>query len=323
MEHLDEHWTKENINIGFSAQTYIKNMVPRFEKLFEGELRTFKTPMPDDYHPEVDDSPLVNSDNAAIYRSITGSINWLVTLGRFDLAYANSTMSRYNMQPREGHMKQAKRMLGYVKAFNKGKLLFDTNFPNHADLAFVKQNWDEFYPGIKEELPPDMLESKGKPVRITVYVDADHAHDVVTRRSVSGMILFLNNTPIRWVSKRQKTVETSTYGSELVAARLAVELIMEVRYQLRMLGVQVDGPATLLGDNMSVVLNTTVPSSVLKKKHNAIAYHRVREACAANIIRFTHIESTANYADILTKPLANEAFHKLVKPLLFKVPKME
>jgi hypothetical protein len=47
------------------------------------------------------------------------------------------------------------------------------------------------------------------------------------------------------------------------------------------LGMALDGPALMLGDNMSLVLNTTVPSSVLKKKHNAIAYHRVREAIAA------------------------------------------
>jgi hypothetical protein len=98
---------------------------------------------------------------------------------------------------------------------------------------------------------------------MTVYVDADHAHDLVTRRSITGILVMLNNTPIRWVSKRQKTMETSTYGSELVASRVATELILEVRYMLRSLGVALDGPALMLGDNMSVVLNTTVPSSVL------------------------------------------------------------
>ena len=79
--------------------------------------------------------------------------------------------------------------------------------------------------------------------------------------------MMLNNTPIRWVSKRQKTVETSTYGSELVASRIATELILEVRFMLRSLGVDLDGATLMLGDNMSVVLNTSVPSSVLKKKH--------------------------------------------------------
>ena len=108
---------------------------------------------------------------------------------------------------------------------------------------------------------------------MTVYVDADHAYDLVTRRSITGILVMINNTPVRWVSKRQKTVETSTYGSELVASRIATELILEVRFMLRSLGVDLDGPTLMLVDNMSVVLNTTVPSTVLKKKHNAIAYH--------------------------------------------------
>ena len=70
----------------------------------------------------------------------------------------------------------------------------------------------------------------GPKVRITVYKDADHAHDLVTRRSVTGVLLFLNNTPVKWISKRQKTVETSTYGSELVAGKVATELILEYRF---------------------------------------------------------------------------------------------
>jgi hypothetical protein len=144
----------------------------------------------------------------------------------------------------------------------------------------------EFYPDASEEIPKDLPPEKRPRIRMTIYVDADHAHDLVTRRSITGILVMLYKTPIRWVSKRQKTVETSTYGSELVASRVATELILEVRYMLRSLGVAFDGPTLMLGDNMSVVLNTTVPSSVLKKKHNAIAYHRVREAIAARIMRF-------------------------------------
>jgi len=161
---------------------------------------------------------------------------------------------------------------------------------------------------------------KGPPVRITVYQDADHAHDILTRRSVTGALLFLNNTPVRWISKRQKTVETSTYGSEFVAAKVATELVMEYRYSLRMMGVEPDGPALMLGDNNSVVLNCTMPSSVLKKKHNACAYHRVREAIAGKILKFTHIPSEMNYADILTKLPSGPQFRELTRPLLFRVP---
>ena len=69
----------------------------------------------------------------------------------------------------------------------------------------------------------------------------------------------LNNTPVRWDSKQQKTVEISTHESKFVASRIAAELILEVRYMLRSLRVALDGPTLIIGDNMSVVLNTSVP----------------------------------------------------------------
>jgi hypothetical protein len=104
--------------------------------------------------------------------------------------------------------------------------------------------------------------TKGPKVWMTVYVNADHAHDLVTIRSITGILMMLNNTPIRWVSKQHKTVETSTYGSELVASKIATELILEVRFMLRSLGVMLDGRTLMLGDNMSLVSNTSVPSRV-------------------------------------------------------------
>ncbi len=88
-------------------------------------------------------------------------------------------------------------------------------------------------------------------------------------------MLFLNITFARWVSMRQKTVESSTHGSELIAARTAIDLVVEVRHQLRMLGVPLDGPTLMLRDNKSVVISTAVPSGVLKKKHCSTCWHRV------------------------------------------------
>ena len=107
-----------------------------------------------------------------------------------------------------------------------------------------------------------------------------------------------------------------------MASRIATELILEVRFMVRSLGVDLDGPTMMLGDNMSVVLNTSFPSSVLKKKHNTIAYHRVREAIATKVLRFAYVKSKENVSDILTKPLSNESFHYLVKILLFRVPEV-
>jgi hypothetical protein len=102
-------------------------------------------------------------------------------------------------------------------------------------------------------------------------------------------------------------VETSSYGSEIVGTRLATELVQELRYKLRTLGIPINGPTRMYSDNMAVVLNTKVPSLQLITKHNAIAYHRVHEAIALRMIVLYHIPSTDNIADVLTKPLPVDA----------------
>ena len=70
-----------------------------------------------------------------------------------------------------------------------------------------------------------------------------------------------------------------------------------------MMGIAIDGPAYIYGDNQSVLANTTTPHSVLKKKSNAIAYHFVREGCARDEWRTTYVNTNSNPADMLTKPL--------------------
>ena len=118
-----------------------------------------------------------------------------------------------------------------------------------------------------KDIPDKLPTPHGNVAKVTCFVDADHARDQVSRRSVTGIGLMVNNTPLAFMSKRQKTVETSTYGSELVAARIAVDMVIEWRQTLRMLGVKIEEKSWMVGDNMSVIINTTLPSSSLKKKH--------------------------------------------------------
>ena len=88
-----------------------------------------------------------------------------------------------------------------------------------------------------------MPEPLGHPVTIHAFVDANHAGNVVTRRSHSGIIIFVNNAPIIWFCKRQNTVESSTFGSELVTMRICRDLIVSLRYKLRMFGLNLHGQA--------------------------------------------------------------------------------
>jgi len=225
-------------------------------------------------------------------------------------------MARFSAAPKQENMKRMLRVFGYLKNHSKHSIIVDTReriIPTSADVTV---NWQEQYPGVAEELPPNMPTPKGKTVQITTYVDTDHAHDQVTRRSVTGILLFVNNTPIKWYSKRQNTVETSTYGAESVALRIAIELIIEFRCKLIMMGIPIKGASQVLCDIKSVVLSTSLPSSALKKKHNALAYHWVREAVAAGIVKVSHIAGTENVVDILTKPTDGPTSRKHLKSIL-------
>ena len=106
-------------------------------------------------------------------------------------------------------------------------------------------------------------------------------------------------------------METSTYGSEIVAGRIAVDLAVEMRYNLRMLGAPVKGTTVLFGDNKSMITNTSLPHSTLKKRVSANNYHRVREAVASKIVSVVHCNTKYNLADMGTKSL-NGAVHQFL-----------
>jgi hypothetical protein len=226
-------------------------------------------------------------------------------------------LSRYNNAPREGHVLAMKKLFGYLKGHQKGKLIFDTSKLDTSNAKFFDcSEWKQIYgDNLIEDLPTDMPKPKMKPVDITIYFDASFGSDMLTRRSVTGIVVFLNSTPVKWFCKKQNTVETSTYGSELVAGRLASEMAIAFRYKLRMLGIPINKPTLMLGDNMSMIQNCSISSSQLKKKHNAIAYHKIRESVAAEVIQLAHVSSEDNIADICTKALNGPKLHGLMKSL--------
>ena len=99
-----------------------------------------------------------------------------------------------------------------------------------------------------------MPEPRGKEVVMSCFVDADHAGCRETRRSHSEIIIYVNHAPILWFSKRQNTVEASTYGSELLAMRLAIEMIEGLRYKLGMMGVPLTEECSVFCDNSAVLI---------------------------------------------------------------------
>jgi hypothetical protein len=294
-------------------------MIMNYEVMFGQKPTEFASPIVEKDHPELDTSPELDETGIKQYQSLIGALQWLVTLGRFDILISVTTMSSYRAAPREGHLERLKRIIGYVKKNSDGAIRFRTNIPDNESQATPQiYDWSStVYGNPKEELPADMPIPKGKVMRTTTYEDANLYHDLVTGRSVTGILHILNQTPIHWFSKRQGRVQTATYGSEFMAARTAAEQIIDLRYTLRMMGIPLDGPSWMFGDNQSVITSSTIPESTLNKRQNALSYHLVRECIAAEIIYFLHVKGCHNPSDLMTKILSWANFWPLIQPLLF------
>eukprot|EP00978_Attheya_sp_CCMP212_P005282 scaffold11749_cov55-Attheya_sp.AAC.6 len=146
-------------------------------------------------------------------------------------------------------------IFAYLDKHLESNLIFDDKkIPTIDENVFTKTDWsDTVYSTETPAAPINMPEALGNPVLISVFVDADHARNVVTRRSQTGILIYVNNAPIIWYTKKQNTVEAATYGSEFVAARIAVEMAEGLLYKLRMFGIAVELPIHIFCDNRSVV----------------------------------------------------------------------
>jgi hypothetical protein len=305
-----------------SARDYVKNAIKNVEEeLFKENHTGLKSkvdrPTPAGYRPEVDVSPELDDEMANRYQQLIGVLRWACELGRVDILFELSLLASHTAMPRKGHLEAVYHVFAYLKQHLNSTIVFDERRPLIDEDSFLQVDWADFYGNEKEEMPPKMPTPRGASVRVSCFVDADHAGNVVTRRSHTGILIFVNNSLIGWFSKRQNTVETSTFGSEFVALRIAVEQLEALRYKLRMFGVPIDGPADVYCDNQSVVDCSSIPQRVLQKKHNAICFHKVRESAAAGTIRVAKVDGKENLADLFTKVLASIIRKKYLGLILY------
>ena len=262
--------------------------------------------MPQGYHPELDESDELERDDITMYQELIGILRWAVEIGRVDILTELSLLSAYQASPREGHLERLIDIFAFIKRKPKVTLYFDP-IPARLDEKMFQGNtveqFKEYYREAEEELPHRMPKPRGRGVHMTAFANALYAANKVNRRSHTGFIILLNRAPIMWYSKRQNTVESSTFSSEFIVMKACMESITAMRFKLPMLGVPLDGPTDVLCDNKSVVDNTSKIESVLNKKHSSIAYHAVRWAVAAGVMRVGKIDTAENLADAMTKVL--------------------
>jgi hypothetical protein len=156
-------------------------------------------------------------------------MQWAVLIRRLDIATAVMSLSSFHAMPRRAHLERAKQIYGYLWKMKEARIRVLTNEPDYSDYQDPEYNWSSsVYGDVKEIIPTDILEPKGKYVTLSHYFDANLYHDMVTGRSVTTILHFLNQTPMDWYLKKQATVETATFGSEFVTARTTINQILDL-----------------------------------------------------------------------------------------------
>ena len=301
-----------------SSESYVKAALDNVEAWLKKRGDSLKTKaacvFPSGWKPELDVTDLLKDEDASYFQQQIGVLRWMVELGRIDILTEVSMLAAYSVAPRAGHMAAVLHLCAYLKQHKRSKLVFDFTKVDHDPHPV--HDWEDFYSST-EVIPSDKPEERGESIQTTCFVDSDHAGDLVSRRSRTGVLIFCNRAPIMFYSKKQGSIEGSSFGSEFSAMKTAVELVEGLRYKLRMMGVPLDGGTHIKADNMSVIHNCSKPASTLKKKSVSIAYHYCRERIAGGVCSVTYVNTLENLADMFTKSQPGIVRRRLVEQVLY------
>jgi hypothetical protein len=228
--------------------------------------------------------------NQEEYRSIVGSLMYLMTCTRPDIAHAVQRLSRYLHDPREAHMIGAKRALRYLKST--------------LDIGITY-----------------MTDKIGNKMTLLGYGDASWGNRP-DRKSTSGYVLLLLGGPVSWKSSRQKIVALSTCEAEYVAAADAAKEIIWIRGILRDLG-QPQETTILNCDNKAAIVTAQTASTSERSKHIEVRHHFIRALIEDKTLNMIHCGTADMWADILTKISTKFAIEKFLGNVMSKVKQAE
>ena len=181
-----------------------------------------------------------------------------------------------------------------------------SDYTNGIDYEQIRKGMSSYYPDAESVWDPEWPEPKGEPVQVKVAVDADHAPDQKTRRSKTGILIFIGSNLYKSVSKMQKTVADSTFSAEIIALGHAADETRNLLYTLRSLGIAVKMPIHIFLDSKSAVDNVTIPGSPLKKKHECIHYLKLRKGIVVGDWVLYHVDGDENTSDVNTKVVTRD-----------------
>ncbi len=216
-----------------------------------------------------------------LYQQQIGSLMYLMTATRPDIAFSVSNCARFMSNPNKEHFNALNRIWQYVKTTKNKGLLYESS----DDIT---------------------LTLKG-------YVDSDWGGDFTTRKSTTGYLFLLGNAPISWSSKLQKSVAISSCEAEYMALKEAAKELIWLKalfQQLKLLNSIIAD--TLYCDNKSAIDLSKNPEYHARTKHIDIQYHFIRDYIEKEIFKLKYINTKEQLADALTKTLNINDFRKFV-----------
>ena len=203
-----------------APRKHVDKMADGHKRMFgEAPKQTVLSPLEKGDHPELDDSDFLDEKGIRQYHSLLGSMQWAVSLAHLNIAMAVMTLASFCPMPRIGHLDRAKQVVGFLAKMKHGVLRFRTAEPDFSDLPEQDFDWAHSVCGDVEEMKDDSVPPPlGACAQLCHCVDANLCHDLVTGRSVTGILHFANQTLLDWCTKKQAAVETAMCGSEFVAS---------------------------------------------------------------------------------------------------------
>ena len=178
--------------LAVDPRRYVNKVLESYERMFTEKPRKSRPPLEGGDHPELDTSELCDDHQTKQFQTLTGQLQWLISLGHFDIAVHVMSLSRFRAQPRKGHLDRAKRNVGYLLFLPDGAIIFKTVEPDFSSLQDQEYDWTRsVYSGACEQIPHDIPKPLGKHVQTTHYVDANLHHDLATGKAVTIALHFL------------------------------------------------------------------------------------------------------------------------------------
>jgi hypothetical protein len=239
------------------------------------------------------------------YRQVLGELMYAFIVCRLDIGYAVTLLSRMSSCPHREHYTALMKVAKYLRATKDWGLIYWRSSSNSAfpDVPLPEVPVDPNLPDFPEVSLNDLAS----------FVDAAHAADPKTRRSVTGFTVMLSGAAIAFKTKLQKVVTTSSTEAELIAAVSAAKVVRYLRSVLTDLGYPPSGPTVLHEDNQAVldIVNKEVPSE--RTRHCDIQYFALQDWRVRGLVKMAYVPGIINPADQATKAVGSTLHYRHVR----------